>query len=571
MNESKLISVYGRVSTSNQEDQKTIEAQLSEVRRFAQEKGYTIVKEYIDEGWSGDILARPALDQLRHDAKDKIWDAVLIYDPDRLGRRLFYQQIVIDELKQLGTEILFVTTPPVLNAGDELMFGVKGLFAQYEKTKIAERFRIGKVNRVKNNHILLAEAPYGYNYVPNKGKRGNVDYLAGHCEINEIEAQNVKEIFNWVGNDHLTLRAIVRKLQELGIKPRKSKRGVWNTSTLSTLLRNTTYIGKAHYGASIAVVPLKPLSKETYRKNKKSSRKMRPEADWITISTPAIIDDDLFFRAGKQLKSNFELSSRNTKNEYLLAGRIWCTCGLRRAGEGPQKGKHLYYRCTDRVKSFPLASTCKAKGLNARIVDEMVWSKTAEIMSSPELLLEQSKRWLSSNLETFKDLVVDVEELRKEIDKLKKQEDRYLNAYGSGAINLEKYKDCTASIKEKIAANIIQINSVQNNGNIRSEIHQPTIDEINNFTQKVSQSLYDLNFKAKKAIINNVIDKVVGTTDGLQVYGYIPVTSNINVFTEYRNGEDTTQPSIPFSYVLKIPPPLKTGVDYGFKPLKISI
>lgn len=561
MTESKLISVYGRVSTSNQEDQKTIEAQLSEVRRFAQERGYTIVKEYIDEGWSGDILARPALDQLRHDAKDKIWDAVLIYDPDRLGRRLFYQQIVIDELKQIGKEILFVTTPPVINAGDELMFGVKGLFAQYEKTKIAERFRIGKVNRVKNNQILLSEAPYGYSYIPNKGKRGNADYLAGHCEINATEAQIVKEIFNWVGNDHMTLRAIVRKLLELGIKPRKSTRGVWNTSTLSTLLRNTTYIGKAHYGASIAIAPIKPFSKETYRKNKKTSRKMRPEVDWITISTPAIIDDDLFYRTGKQLKSNFELSSRNTKNEYLLAGRIWCTCGLRRAGEGPQKGKHLYYRCTDRVKSFPLAPTCKARGLNARIVDEMIWNKTAEIMSSPELLLEQSKRWLNGNLQTFQNSMVNVEELKYEIDKLKKQDDRYLNAYGSGAINLETYKDCTAPIKEKISQYIIQINSTQTNDNIKSERCQPTIDEINNFSQKVSQSLKDLNFKAKKAIINNIIDKVVETTEGLQVYGYIPVTSNINVFTEHRNGVNTprhegiqtNQGNIPIEFSITLP------------------
>ena len=74
----KLVSVYGRVSTSNQENERTIETQLSAVREFAQKNNYIIVQEYLDEGWSGDILARPALDQLRMDAKKKNWEAVLV-------------------------------------------------------------------------------------------------------------------------------------------------------------------------------------------------------------------------------------------------------------------------------------------------------------------------------------------------------------------------------------------------------------------------------------------------------------------------------------------------------------
>src|SRR5437870_5799137 len=82
----KLIAVYARVSTARQEDENTIETQLFAIREFAQTNAYTIVKEYIDDGWSGDMLIRPALDQLRNDAKKKLWDAVLFYDPDRLAR-----------------------------------------------------------------------------------------------------------------------------------------------------------------------------------------------------------------------------------------------------------------------------------------------------------------------------------------------------------------------------------------------------------------------------------------------------------------------------------------------------
>lgn len=244
----KLIAVYGRVSTSNQEDQQTIEAQLLQVRNYAKEHGYTIVKEYLDEGWSGEIIARPSLDQLRVDAKKKIWDAVLVYDPDRLGRDLFIQQIVINELQEVGVEVLFVTMPRITNPTEELMFGVRGLFAKFEKQKIAERFRIGKVSRVTQGHVLASEGPYGYTYVQNNGKKGSDGYLAGHYEIHEAEAAVVRKIFHWIANDGLTLRNLIKKLDDLGIKPRKSTRGVWSTSTLSTLLRNETYIGVAHWG-----------------------------------------------------------------------------------------------------------------------------------------------------------------------------------------------------------------------------------------------------------------------------------------------------------------------------------
>ena len=193
--EIKLIAVYARVSTSAQEIQETIEAQLLEVYKYVKEHGYVIVKEYRDEGWSGDILARPALDELRLDAKKHIWEAVLIYDPDRLGRRYFYQELVMDELKQLGIETLFVTVPPVKDLNDRMMSGMRGLFAEYERAKISERFRMGKVNRVSQGNVLLSEAPYGYTYVPNMGKKGTPGYVVGHFEINPVEERIIKMIF----------------------------------------------------------------------------------------------------------------------------------------------------------------------------------------------------------------------------------------------------------------------------------------------------------------------------------------------------------------------------------------
>src|SRR3989339_598498 len=188
----------------------------------------------------------------------------------------------MDELKEIGIEIIFITTPSPKNSEEKILHGVKGLFAEYERAKIAERFRLGKLRKVREGHVLVSGAPYGYNYVPRK------DMQHGYYEINNQEAEVIKMMFSWVANDGMTIRGIIKKLRELNILPRESKRGVWNTSTLSTLFRNMTYIGEAHYGRSYAVIPENPFKKEIYKKVKKTSRKLRPREEWIKISVPAI-------------------------------------------------------------------------------------------------------------------------------------------------------------------------------------------------------------------------------------------------------------------------------------------
>ena len=525
----KLIATYSRVSTSTQEEQQTIKTQTATLKEYADKNGYTIVQEYIDDGWSGDMLARPALDRLRQDVKEKNFEAVLIYDPDRLARRYSYQELLMDEFEEAGIEVMFVTISAPKNSEDKILHGVRGLFAEYERAKIAERFRLGKLRKVREGHILVSEALYGYSYIPKK------DNEHGYYQINENEARIVRMIFKWVADESLTIRKVVMRLHELGIKPRKSKRGVWNTSTLSTMLAHKAYIGEAHWGSSYAVVPERPQKIEKYKKMKKTSRKIKPETEWITIPVPAIIDRDLFTRARKRLEDNFALCQRNTKNHYLLSGKIYCTCGKRRAGEGALHGKHLYYRCFDRVSSFPLPHICKEAGINARITDELVWNKLAGLMSSPELLKSQAERWFKNKEVSKRSAVEDTAFLEKEATKLKGQEDRYAKAYGAGLFDVEKLKEYTLPIREKIATLESQMLKAKE---IENEVYasaRPSNREIEIFCKEATKTLYNLNFEPKKAIVMSVIDKVIATKEKLQVYGYIPITNHVGYKTEHRH------------------------------------
>jgi site-specific DNA recombinase len=563
-NPTKLIAIYARVSTARQEEDGTIETQLGVLREFSQQHNYTVVKEYIDDGWSGDILARPSLDQLRQDARRKIWQAVLIYDPDRLARRYSYQELVMDELREAGIEIVFVTISAPKNSEEKILHGVRGLFAEYERAKIAERFRLGKIRKVKDGHILTTEPLYGYNYTPKLADKHR------YYEINPDEARIVKSIFSWVADDGYTIRKIVHKLQELGIKPRKSKRGVWSTSTIGKLLRSRAYIGQAHWGASYAVAPQNPIKQEAYRKIKKTSRRMRPEEEWYIIPVPAIIDKGLFERARAQLDANSALSKRNKKNDYLLANKIRCVCGRSRTGEGALRGKHIYYRCSDRVLSFPLPATCKEKGINARVADKLVWEKIASLMSSEELLSEQAGRWFGARQARSKSSVDDMAVLEKEVAVLRVQEDRYNKAYGAGLLTIEQLREYSIPLRERITSLERQITSAQEEMNPVLVTKMPSHDELKEFTEAARKVLHNLNFQARRAILVNTVERVVGTQRQLQVYGHIPIKNHVEFQTIHRHSLNVPRHPdarlIPFDFVVKLPAPLKTGVDYGFLP-----
>lgn len=220
----------------------------------------------------------------------------------------------------------------------------------------------------------------------------------------------------------------------------------------------------------------------------------------------------------------------------MLAGKIRCICGKTRAGEGPQKGKHLYYRCSDRVSSFPLPHVCNEKGINARIADKLVWDRIEDLMSSPELLQAQLNRWNKARENKVVSAVGDVKEIKKEITKLKDQEVRYNKGYGAGLFTIEQLKEYTSPIKEQINSLEYQISKAKQQENKIKTTAMPDTDEIKSFTEESAQVLPELSFELKRAIITNVVDKVVGTQQKLEVSGYMPITSiYVKHKTSYRD------------------------------------
>jgi site-specific DNA recombinase len=171
----KRAAIYMRVSTANQEKEETIDNQYMELVARIKEDGNQLITDciYKDIGWSGTILERPDLDRMRTDAANDRYDVLYFYDRGRIARRFIYQEIVLDELRASKIEV--VSLHDILGENDEerVIGGVIGIFHEYERLKIMERMRIGKLRKVRENKKLLGYNPkYGYDYLPRiKGTR----------------------------------------------------------------------------------------------------------------------------------------------------------------------------------------------------------------------------------------------------------------------------------------------------------------------------------------------------------------------------------------------------------------
>ena len=139
------VAIYARVSTANGQD---VSMQTRELRQFAEARGWQIVGEYVDQGFSGAKDSRPELNRLMADARRRTYDIILVWKLDRFGRSLRHLVAALGEFEAIGIAFVSLrdsfdlTTP----AG-RLMFNVVASFAEFERDLIRERVKAGIANR----------------------------------------------------------------------------------------------------------------------------------------------------------------------------------------------------------------------------------------------------------------------------------------------------------------------------------------------------------------------------------------------------------------------------------------
>lgn len=181
---------YVRESPSLAENENTKDSQISALVERIKTDNNIFIGGYVDNGWAGDLLARPDLDRLRDDATQSKFDVLYIFDRSRLARKYWLQELVVEELEEREIEIIFLQERKAETEEDKVLQGIKGVFFEYERAKIRERTRRGRLHLAKQGKMVGHEAPFGYRYVrPDHNKEER------WYEILEDEASIINMIF----------------------------------------------------------------------------------------------------------------------------------------------------------------------------------------------------------------------------------------------------------------------------------------------------------------------------------------------------------------------------------------
>jgi site-specific DNA recombinase len=529
MNQHHRIAIYARVSSEQQAQQGTIESQLAAVEEFAAVQHLKVDPDLIfaDNGVSGTKLARPKLDALRDKAAAGEIDKILVLNPDRLARKYAHQLMLVEEFKKLGVEILFINRQIAGSPEDHLLLQIQGVIAEYEREKIVERHRRGKLHKAQQGKVcVLSGAPYGYVYIP------ATETEEARYEIHEREAEVVKQVFHLLVDQHRSIGAIARELTQAQVPTRRDI-GRWERSVIWAMLKNPAYTGHAAYRKTQVVERTRPTKQARdrtfYPKHVHSSTRDRPQAEWILIPVPAIISEEVYNKARERLEANKHFSPRNNqKYQYLLSGLLRCQeCGYALYGKPASNStyKRLYYRCAGQDgHRWANGRVCSAHPVRVEALDDLVWEQTRRLLEQPDLVLKeyatrvQRKQRQQSE---FKDLLA---KKRRDSKQHVLEKERLLDLYQTGRISLAEIEPRLKAIRAKIKK--IQDESALLEKEEKEETHRlQLIEQFAGFAQRMSANLSTLSFEERKQIVRFLVEEVVVNTrtDEITVRHVLPL------------------------------------------------
>lgn len=519
-NKALQVAIYARVSSDLQVETGTIQSQIAELLARVAGDGVHLPQEFqfIDDGYSGATLVRPALEQLRDTVYSGALDRIYIHSPDRLSRKYAYQILLIDEFRRANVEVVFLNRQAAETPEDELLLQVQGVVAEYERAKIMERSRRGKLHSARHGSVnVLSGAPYGYRYIPKKRSEDG----RAHYEIVFEEARVIQQIFEWVGKERATLRDVANRLNAAGVKTRSGKEN-WERTSISRMLKNPAYIGQAAFGKTKQGprrLRLRPPKGHGDQPRRAYSTYAAPEEDWIHIPVPPLVTPALFEAVQEQLKENRAVARvRKEGAKYLLQGLTACACcGHAYYAKPCICGKdkslfYVYYCCigADPYRYADRKAICDNKRVRGDLIERIVWDEVVKILKQPKRLEREYRR----RLETGQPY--DVSQLQKEQTKLRKAIARLVDGYSEGIIERREFEPRVKQARVKLARIESQLCEAGDAADAKNQLRL-LIVQLGDFSSRVLSNLDKLDFEIRRDIVRAMVKRVEIDRDKVNV------------------------------------------------------
>ena len=498
----KTVAIYCRVSTDNQESEGTsLQTQLEACRNYCQDKGYD-VRNRFSEAYSGLTLERPKLNELREIIRNEQIDIVVVYSLDRLSRDPGHGVILTQELEKHRVVLETVTEDVDNSELGKLISYIRGYASKLEAEKIRERTTRGKRAKVKEGKIPHGGFArlYGYDY----------DKITKKRVVNETEAYWVKQIYELLVNGGLSTNAITYRLRELNA-PTKSSH-YWNRSSVMGILKNPAYIGRTYAFTFY-----------------QSTNLRKPKSEWIEIpnATPAIITEELFEAAKTQLKLNNEKSKRNTKQQYLLRGHLYCRqCGHAYCGHVDRTIG--YYRCPGKLRITAPVNRCFNKNWRVDKLEALVWKEIERVLDNPDFIVTaiEKQRNDANNIDTLEPELQLVEKQVRALDREQKQLLQWaLKGFPEDTVVAEnkRINEIRSSLQSRKVALETQIQASR-----EAAVSLPKLQE---YIQLIREKMTHFDFDMKRLALDMLNIKVWIDGSNVEITGTIPVEDSEVVTT----------------------------------------
>ena len=530
MSKGGTVAFYARVSSEAQARDHTIDSQVAALKERIAADGFQIEPDhgYVDDGCSGTNLQRPALETLRDAVASGQIERIYVLAPDRLGRRHAHQVLLIEEFRRAGAEVVFLNRSIGGTAEDELLLQVQGVIAEYERAKILERVRRGRLHAARSGLIsALTGAPFGYRYIC-RDQGGGV----ARFEVVEDEARIVRSIFAWVGIDRLSLREVCRRLQQMGCRGRRGLRH-WSATTIRGMLDNPAYIGRAVLGRS-RVVPAGPRLRLIRRNSRPvpsaTQRVPGRREDWIEVAVPALVDPAMFEAARAQLDENRRRKRESGRGpRWLLQGLTVCRCCgyayyAKTSALSPTdraRGKRHYYRCVG-ADAYRLNGTTKCGNSTVRgdRLEQMVWDQVKALLQDPGRVADEFRRRIGQ-VHDADGPPEQVARLDRQMMTLRRGIDRLIDGYAGGFIDKTQFEPRIAGLKLRLSQLQDQQQVAVEAANAERELSL-VISRLEDFSAKISRGLDRLDWQGMRNIIHTVVRRIEIDHDSVEVVFRVP-------------------------------------------------
>ena len=379
-----IAGLYFRLS---QEDERqgesvSIDNQRSMLRKYAEEHGFEIHDEYIDDGVSGTTFDRPDVQRLLDDAKAGIINTIIVKDLSRFGRNYIEVGQYVDYVfPAFGIRFIAIqdnvdTENRDSNAME--MMPIMNIFNEWHAANTSKKIRAVKKAHAKEGIYTAKKAAYGYKIGTDKKRTPVIDeetapivrrifemYASGMSPIKIAETLNLEGVMS----------PATYAYSQIGQKPKPNVMGLWTATTIREMLNKIIYIGH------MAQLRWTSLS---YKNHK---RFRRDESEWAIVynTHEPIISQELWDRCQERKKS--VAKGRRTKVGYThpLSGFLICAdCGNKmklKTAISRSTGKRLYrFDCGHHVRYGK--AYCFSHFIAASILEEIVLDDIREMAKS---------------------------------------------------------------------------------------------------------------------------------------------------------------------------------------------